>query len=153
MKACLRICSELCRKCIPFILEHPRTSNIWLLPEVVKLMATPGFAIVDLDQCQFGTKWRKATRLLLYRIDPFNVERLRKRCHRDRCGNCSKTGKPHLQLRGTNEKGQSLTALAGAYPSKLADDIAFCLVDEVIATWGFNTDHKAGLDSPVCAGT
>ena len=53
-----------------------------------------------------------------------------KRCKKDCHGFCNRTHKPHIQLRGAHPTaGVPMTSLASTYPSNLARNIAFCLMD------------------------
>ncbi|CAK0878548.1 unnamed protein product [Prorocentrum cordatum] len=93
-------------------LESPRTSMIWGLPEMAKLVEQPGVFVVELVYCAFGARWLKPTRLIT------NVESLRepaRRCSRDH---------PHQELRGRSAEGQLWTRLAAVYPPRLCSAYA-----------------------------
>ena len=127
MRAALRIIRILERHRIPWILEHPLTSRAWWIPALEALKRQPHIQFLKLDQCQYGTPWRKATGLLASRIDC--VERLSRRC----CGRgnvCSRTQKPHIVLRGADPRsGKNWTSIASPYPAKLNRSLAYALVD------------------------
>ena len=78
MRAALRLIRILERHRIPWILEHPLTSRAWWLPAFAALRRKAHIDFVVLDQCQYGTPWKKSTALLCSRID--NIDRLSSRC-------------------------------------------------------------------------
>ena len=79
------------------------------------------------DFCQYGTPWRKITRFLS-NIDLSSAALL---CQGPR-GMCSRTHKPHEQLRGMDGK-QFRTHLAEPYPTKLANRLVACYVNYLAA--------------------
>ena len=97
-----------------------------------KLSHLPQIHNLDVDQCQYGTRWRKSTRLVPSRIDPLSFSRLAKRCKKDPEGRCGRTHKCHIQLRGTHPSGKPWTSLASAYPTKSAKDIVWSLLEPFI---------------------
>ena len=135
MKSAIQIIRWLEKKQIPWILEHPQTSRAWYLPFFIQLLQKRHIVACDLDQCQYGTKWRKSTRLITSRIDANHLSRLTRRCSRDEKGFCGRSHCPHIQLRGTHPSGKPWTSLASAYPRSLADNVAFCLLDPFIHTY------------------
>ena len=58
-QACARLCRIFSRAGVPFIVENPALSFIWLQPEFVALLRDPCVLLVQPDQCLFGTAWRK----------------------------------------------------------------------------------------------
>ena len=128
MRAALRIIRILERHKIPWILEHPLTSRAWWIRAFGRLLEKEHIEFVVLDQCQYGTPWKKATGLLCSRID--STARLGHRCGGLRNNKCSRTGKAHIVLRGADPKsGKNWTSIASPYPAKLNRALAFCLVD------------------------
>ena len=120
--------SKLCAKTrVPLILENPSSSMAWSMANMQRVLQDQHTCSIVLDYCQYGTQWRKRTRLA--GICVTNLERLEKRC----CGKngiCSRTGAEHLRLRGTaKDSSQLLTRLAEAYPRKLCPLAARVLVD------------------------
>lgn len=75
-------------------------------------------------RCQYGSPHQKRTKLLIWGIskrDELHIEF--KQCHmKGKC--CSKTGEPHVLLRGTDDAGNFKTAAAQVYPMAMAIDIA-----------------------------
>ena len=114
---------------VPWVIEHPRSSRAWYLPFFRQLVKRKHIIVCDMDQCQYGTRWRKSTRLICSRIDACSAPRLQSKCHKDSKGNCSKTHKPHIQLRGTHPSGVPWTSVAASYPKQMAKHVAFCLLE------------------------
>jgi hypothetical protein len=103
---------------VPFMIENPLTSRLWVLPPMIKLLKQPGVQVVVVDFCQFGTRWRKSTKLVFGNVPEAALEDLKLR----RCGGrgvCSRTGKPHLVLSGTAPNGKFWTLIAQPYPKLL----------------------------------
>ena len=48
------------RNGIPTVLEHPRTSRLWLTREMQARQHSSKTCVIDLDQCQFGADWKNA---------------------------------------------------------------------------------------------
>lgn len=100
---------------------------MFLVPEVIAIMNNKNVSVVDVDFCQFGTAWRKPTKLVCGFIDQQDLARLGKRCHAVG-GLCSRSGKKHFQLTGTGPGGICWTRIAQPYPRKLANSLAHCLL-------------------------
>ena len=109
----LETCLRLQR---PAVLENPASSRLWLLPSMRRLVNKLGVSIVD--QCSYGTPWRKRTGLL----STFRLVNLRARCHASG-GRCSFTGAPHAQLCGKTGQAWN-TKHAEKYPKDLARELA-----------------------------
>eukprot|EP00974_Lingulodinium_polyedra_P011747 1134265-Lingulodinium_polyedra.AAC.1 len=62
------------------------------VPEWNALLAKNNISPIDIDQCQFGTPWKKATRLICSRIDDAGPLVNRGRCAGKK-GICSRTGR------------------------------------------------------------
>ena len=104
---------------IPWILENPHSSKCRFLPPMQKLMSSPHTQVIVVDFCQYGTKWRKRTRLLAGNVEYDDIQRLiQHRCVGTK-GICTRTGRRHFQLTGSNKKGIPYTRLAQPYPSGL----------------------------------
>ena len=110
----------------PWILENPQTSLIWRFGGVKALARHRHARKVILDQCMWGSPWRKGTTLLCYRAPALWQRLLRRRC---RCcgGVCERTGVPHVWLRGRLGK-KAKTELAAQYPRGLARALAAALL-------------------------
>ena len=109
----------------PWILENPHASKCWYLPQLITLANRPHVQTVVTDFCQFGTLWRKRTRFLCGNMDSIDLHRLQHTC--TGIGICSKTGKQHFQLTGSNSKGVPWTRIAQPYPLKLCRALAHAL--------------------------
>ena len=132
MRRALNIIAMLNRLGVPWLLEHPRTSRMWKLPEVVRLLKHPKVRVTFLDQCQFGSAWRKSTTIMSGGIEEQDLTKLERKCRPHRRGFCSRTGKKHVILRGACPgTGKPMTHFAAAYPPRLNSLLARILVDQV----------------------
>ena len=61
MSVALRIAGWCRQAGVPSCIENPRTSYMWATPKMERYLSTT--TILDVHQCAFGSKWRKATRL------------------------------------------------------------------------------------------
>ena len=107
---------------LPFTLENPLRSRLWLCPSVRQLMRCPNTWVQDITFCAFGTKWKKPTRFFsvcldLHFLAPYT-------CRSSRRGLCQYSGLQHIPLAGVNERGQFLTKIAEPYPWKLTRVLA-----------------------------
>ena len=125
MKAAIELISFFHKLGIPWILEHPASSKAWYLPELRSFLGRAYVYEVTCDFCQYGTAWRKRTRLLCGHCDGLDLVRISKMCSGR--GVCSRTRKPHLQLTGSSPQGVPWTRVAQPYPPKLCHDLAFVL--------------------------
>ena len=142
MRAAIEIIKWLESCGIPWILEHPLTSRAWYLPFFKSLVRKPHVVAVVCDQCQYGARWRKSTKLVCSRIEPSCFDRLSKRCHKDPEGQCGRTHKFHIQLRGTHPCGKPWTSLASAYPTQLARHIAYSLLEPHIMKYPYGNHSR-----------
>ena len=117
----MRIIREAMRLQIPWVIENPKTSRLWLVHQVQRLLRA-GAEFCEVHFCQFGEPWRKATYLLFWGLPSFM--NLSKICQGVPRGFCSRTGKRHIQLSGVDDKGRWLTRLAQPYPWRLCHCIA-----------------------------
>lgn len=120
----LRVAHCVGRAClradVPAVFENPLTSLAWQTPGWKALMRDPRVQVIDLDQCQFGAQWKKATRLLA--INVCVGHGLARRCS-GRHGRCSATNAPQLQ-----SIGPLLSRRSAQYPPQLASHAAAALV-------------------------
>ena len=94
MKNVISIIRECAAHRVPCLLEAPRSSALWFLPELKACLGSEcGAAILDL--CAFGSRWRRSTVLLGWWCP--GLELLSRRCTGS--GRCSFGGRPHLQRR------------------------------------------------------
>ena len=147
----LKVIRCLVRNGIPFILENPLGSIIWLLPEMVALSKRIDVSIVVTHFCQWGVKWMKPTKLLCFNLDADETSTLQRLCCR-RKGLCSKSGLPHPPLSGTNKEGHFWTRLAQPYPHELAAELAHVLASGGRYRWltrGTRSAKDSGLGLPL----
>eukprot|EP00438_Fugacium_kawagutii_P020747 Skav227424 [mRNA] locus=scaffold1986:83849:88250:+ [translate_table: standard] len=73
---------EVIKRCIangiPYALENPRTSKLFLFPHLLRAVASGPFNFVDWEMCQYGEKYKKSTRIVTS-VDW--LQSLCKRCH------------------------------------------------------------------------
>jgi hypothetical protein len=128
--ATLRQTCEVIRVClahgVPVMLENPISSMMWLAPPLAKLLQHQTCQCITLDQCQFGSRWRKRTRLATWGCGA--LPRLARLCQ-GRGGICSRTHKPHIVLSGTSSSGVLWTSLAQAYPTRLCTAVAASFIE------------------------
>ena len=130
MRSALRLIGWLDRLRLPWILEHPQASHIHWTKEFQKLRANSWTIECVLDQCRFGTAWRKRTRLVCSNVDPRALDILRLRCSGSG-GRCSVSGRPHAHDQaGTSvAHKQARTGPPSAYPPRLNRALARALSD------------------------
>ena len=131
--ACAYLCRVFLRSKVPFIVENPGMSFLWLLPEFQALLRHNNVIFVQADQCLFGTAWRKRTGFLCGNIDACDLEKLSCRCA-SRGGRCDRTGRRHRHLIGSAKGGGSMTSKAQNYPPALAKLLAAILMQASAAT-------------------
>ena len=124
-RAAFRIMRACLKHNVPFIMENPCASKIFLLPPLLSILAKPGVGQLTLDQCQYGSTWKKRTSLVHFAVDDLHL--LDQRC-RTRGGICSKTRLPHFQLQGIASSGIHWTNIDQAFPHNLAVHLAWCLL-------------------------
>ena len=128
-KAVIKILNALTQAQVPWILENPRSSRMWHLPELLRLSQSRHAVFATGDFCQYGTKWRKRTGFLCMHCNAATVSRLLgKRCTGS-SGLCSRTGCRHMLLQGSGAGGKPLTLIAQPYPPRLAAALSSSLVD------------------------
>ena len=125
------------------VLENPRTSRMWDLPELKELMTRSDgseFAFGTFHACQYGKPWKKATSLAMWgrgRLSSTLAKGLRK-CKGRRC---QATGKKHERLQGFGKgptgpngkgtHGNFKTVEASSYPPEFCKDFAKLLVESL----------------------
>lgn len=112
---------RLLHKCrvlrIPFTLENPQRSRLWLCPSVKRLFKCPQVAFVDVTFCACGTRWKKPTRFLTVCLDLSHL--MQYQCRGSKRGVCAHSGMSHLPLCGLHPSGVFMTKYAEPYPWKL----------------------------------
>ena len=149
----IRMILRLCRHClrigVPFYLENPLNSRLWDFRSIKALAASPFVTASRYDFCQFGTPWRKATKLLCF--DNPHIERGAKQCKFDRAHICSATGKKHVVLSGVSAHYRHLTSRAASYPREFCHVIAKAIREEAVDRYLFR-DSKASTLMAVGSG-
>ena len=94
--------NELMKDCersnVPFYLENPQSSRVWLHPIVRKWVKHKASHKVEFDYCQLGTAWEKPTTILSVGNSKLHTGPC-VRCSTKLTNNvsiCSTTGKPHV---------------------------------------------------------
>ena len=121
MKFALQVVKWCLQLGVAFLVENPRSSWLFRLPPVLRLISAGRATIVVLDQCMYGRKWRKTTGLLAGNLEEVDLSRISRRCG---CKLCRRTGKAHWVLEGRNQDGRSWTSIAQAFPPALCRAIA-----------------------------
>ena len=97
----------------PWSLENPLTSRVWLT-DMLQNLLRQGAVLQHTTFCMCGTPWRKATSFMTWHCPNF---------HFPFCAGsfqaCSRTGLPHVPLRGKNAQGEWRTKVAQPYPPAL----------------------------------
>lgn len=125
LRSTLRIIGWLDKMGVPWVLENPHSSKMWFVEELITLQNSPHTHVIVTDFCQFGTRWRKRTRLLCGNLQWDDAARCQRTCLGH--GICSRTNKPHFQLTGSNKHNIPWTRVAQPYPSQLCHSLAFAL--------------------------
>ena len=126
--------NELMQACakigLPFYLENPLRSKLWITPQIIKWIRHKGTTLVQFDYCQFNQEWMKPTQILAYNNKNFcaSLGRQCKPTWVDGKSLCSRTGLPHVALKGKEPSGKYKTATACPYPEQLATHWAKVLV-------------------------
>ena len=112
---------DLCKSVkVPFGVENPHRSRLWLAPAMIK--ASRGCLHTVTDVCQWGQPFRKRTTFISCNVDLGALSRLCQGKH----GICSRSGAHHIQLSGLAPDGRFLTAIAEPYPTRMCSAIAKC---------------------------
>ena len=134
-RSLLKIMNALVQSGTAFVLENPRSSRIWHLPELVRIANCKRSRFVYSDYCQFGTAWRKRTGFLCFNCDEKLLDQLASHKCTGSCGRCSRTGTRHTLLTGSAPGGIPMTLLAQPYPPKLAN-----LLGKILTTGRIDED-------------
>ena len=107
---------------LPFTLENPKRSRLWITPPVSRLLRKQCVETCNVDFCMFGTAWRKPTKILSVHLALGMLHQYQ--CYSSKRGVCCKSGKTHIPLAGQTPQGQWLTKLAEPYPWQFAKVLA-----------------------------
>ena len=117
---------------IPTLLENPCPSRLFDFPPIKKLVSLPSCSDNVLDMCGYGARWRKRTRVRGWNVV---IPLPRAKICKGKCGVCSFTNKPHIELSGRMPGSSRLwTSVASTYPRKLAFDLASVLVKSAVSS-------------------
>ena len=141
MRAANKLIKFVCRiaeKCyslrVPYYIENPLTSRLWKLPCIQRIWKRHLCSAPRFDFCQFGMKWRKATRILSHN-NPV-MSRSGKQCVFGKDYTCCATGKRHIVLTGVDKgSGSFMTSRAEAYPPKLCNTWAKAIFEDVVSDY------------------
>lgn len=95
---------------LPFSLENPQRSRLWLCPGVKAVCRKRRVETCDVTFCAFGTLWKKPTKFMAVHL-PLDLLHCRF-CKSSKRGLCQYTGQSHVPLMGTNKEGIWLTKIA-----------------------------------------
>ena len=109
----LKVIRRCLRLQIPGYLENPLSSRVWHTKGMKLLLRDGRVRLVSLDQCQYGTPWKKPTRLLVWLCPSFCMLR----CSGAKW--CSRTRRPHIQLSGI-KGNRFMTEQAQVYTPEFA---------------------------------
>lgn len=131
MRFSARVMQQAAQQNIPFSLENPRTSRLWLCPPVLQLLRRRCTRTYVTEFCMFGMPWRKSTQFVTVGADFSALHQYR--CLGAKRGLCRHSGRPHLALAGRNAQGTWLTQVAEPYPRQLCTLLAQCFYNFEVA--------------------
>ena len=121
---------------VPFVVENPRSSLLWQLPELRRLFQQFGCHERVCDLCGFGARWRKRTLFVCHRLDESETRGLVRACTGKH--SCSFSGQEHIRLSGNAPSGVAWTRVAQTYPQRLSTCLAKCILAEQRARDSYN---------------
>ena len=116
----LKLCDRLH---IPFIIENPFSSMAWEVPSMRRFIQSSNCLECNLDFCMFGERWKKPTKLVYKYLC---LDSLALRCNSS-SHICSRTGQPHVPLKGVDGNGKFMTLVAQPYPWQMVASLASVL--------------------------
>lgn len=103
---------------MPWVLEHPYASSAFSTAELQSFQRLPMVHVAVVDQCRYGTQWRKRTKLLAGHVPSDDLAKLSLRCTGS--GGWCSSGRRRFVLEGRGRDGRPVTAAAQGYPHALA---------------------------------
>lgn len=132
-----------CHHHVPTFLESSCNSMLWLAPPLLSLCGRDCSRSLICDFCQYGTRWRKRTRIQGWFVQP--SAELTHTCS-GRHGICCASGKYHIILKGQDPVSRQLwTHLAQPYPLKFAQAAARALITSFEQMHNFQLSKRFGL--------
>ena len=135
-----------CKLCVkhhtPLFMENPMTSRVWWHELILQFTDA---VIHRVDYCQYGTAWRKATRILEHGSRVLHTVC---RCCKMTNSRCSATHKRHFVLVGKDSSGTNWTRRACPYPKEMCDSFATVLVADCIDQYIISRSMQAGIFAP-----
>lgn len=128
VRCCRRIIAVCDKYSIPWIVENPRSSFLWKMPEMQSLMSCNHVRIHHCHQCQYGCPWMKATTFMTGNCQ--HAPQLERSCKPVKRRFCSRTGLAHFCL-----DNPSVTKQAQTYSRKLAGALAQTFKDAWIGLY------------------
>lgn len=127
MRFTVRVMLLALRMILPFTLENPARSRLWLCPPIRALLRRKHVRVQQVEYCSFGMPWKKSTlfvavHLVLHTLEPY-------RCIGAKRGLCKYSGHAHVPLAGQLPDGRWMTHVAEPYPNKLCTVLAGCFRD------------------------
>ena len=127
MRFTVRVMLLALRMILPFTLENPARSRLWLCPPIRALLRRKHVRVQQVEYCSFGMPWKKSTlfvavHLVLHTLEPY-------RCIGAKRGLCNYSGHAHVPLAGQLPDGRWMTHVAEPYPNKLCTVLAGCFRD------------------------
>ena len=142
MRFSVRLMILACVLNLPFTLENPRRSRLWICPPMTAFLRRRNVQVGLVDYCMFGMPWKKATQLVGV---PVCFEQFSSyRCIGSKRGCCLRTGKAHLPLAGQTSSGVWLTKQAEPYPFKFCQLLARIFCNAEVALIARNCSRHLG---------
>eukprot|EP00434_Breviolum_minutum_P020702 symbB.v1.2.018256.t1/scaffold1449.1/size118046/7 len=128
---------------LPFTLENPRRSPLWICPPMLALLRRRNVSTVFVDFCMFK---KKPTTFAGVHVSFTRLQSYR--CIGSKRGICLHYGKPHLPLSGQTSSGEWLTKIAEPYPTGLCNGLAKVFLDAQLQLVTKDTNAVCGMRSP-----
>ena len=138
LSAVVRIIKACDESNTPRVLENPRSSFLWKMPAMRRLVLQAHTRLHHCHQCQLSCPWMKATSLMSGNCQA--VPQLERVCRPVKRRFCSRTGCPHFTL----DNLSAVTKQAQTYSPQLASALAAVFKD----AWSAN--HIRRIPSTFC---
>lgn len=128
---------------LPFTLENPRRSRLWICPPMLALLRRRNVSTVFVDFCMFNKPWKKPTTFAGVHVSFTRLQSYR--CIGSKRGICLHSGKPHLPLSGQTSSREWLTKIAEPYPTGLCNGLAKVFLDAQLQLVARNFGSHIGI--------